>query len=323
MKQDKSIKNWGVSVLQAEAEAVLHLSKQLDEHFVRACRRLIECSGRIVLMGVGKSAYMAGKIASTLSSIGSASFFVHPNEAGHGDLGMIKSEDVVLILSNSGESKEINVLLPALKEMEVTVIAMGSRPQSSLAQMADIYLNTHANKEACPLGLAPTSSSTAALALGDALAMAVLQARQLKREDFARTHPQGRLGRQLILRIDSLMRTAQDIPQVKSGTPLLDALCVMSEKRMGMTLITNEAGRPVGIFTDGDLRRALEKKIDIQHSPVDDAMTVSFYSVRTRDLAMDVLKKMEEKSVNSAPVLDENGALVGAISIHILLQAGL
>ena len=183
MKQDKSIKNWGVSVLQAEAEAVLHLSKQLDEHFVRACRRLIECSGRIVLMGVGKSAYVAGKIASTLSSIGNASFFVHPNEAGHGDLGMIKSEDVVLILSNSGESKEINVLLPALKEMKVTVIAMGSRPQSGLAQMADIYLNTHADKEACPLDLAPTSSSTAALALGDALAMAVLQARQLKREE--------------------------------------------------------------------------------------------------------------------------------------------
>lgn len=323
MNQNKLIKKWGASVLKAEAETVLRLSERLDDGFVQACHRLSECRGRIVFMGIGKSAHVARKIASTLSSIGSASIFIHLAEAGHGDLGMIRRQDLAVIVSNSGESYEINCVLPALKEMAIPVIGLGSRPQSSLARAADVYLDTHVDKEACPLGLTPTNSSTAALAMGDALAMAISQIKKLDKKGFARTHPHGRLGRQLTMRVDDLMRTGKNVPQVKSGTLLIDTLCEISEKGMGMTLVTDVQSKPIGIFTDGDLRRALEKRADVHGSRVDEVMTSPFHSVRAGEMAIDVLRWMKEKPINSAPVLDERGALIGAISIHVLLQAGL
>ena len=322
MESDASIKSCGVSVLKDEAAAVLHLSQRLDDGFVQACQLLTACRGRVVLTGVGKSAHIARKISSTLSSVGIASFFVHPTEAGHGDLGMIKSHDVAVILSNSGESNEVNCILPSLEKMAVPVIAIGSCPQSRLATAASVHLNTHVTKEAGALGLVPTSSSTTALALGDALAMATLQAKKFSKEDFARVHPHGRLGRQLLLRVSNLMRTGKDIPRVKSGTVLIDTLCEISEKGIGMTLIVNADNEPIGIFTDGDLRRSLEKKLDVHSSLVDQAMTTPFHSAHEQDMAVDALHWMQEKSINSAPVLDNNGRLVGAISIHILLQAG-
>ena len=323
MNQDDAIKNCGIAVLKDEAETVFRLSRSLDDTFAQACRLVANCRGRIAFMGIGKSAHIARKISSTLSSMGAASFFVHPTEAGHGDLGMIKNHDVAVILSHSGESYEIECLLPGLKKMGVPVIAISGRPQSSLVKASRVHLNTHVEREASPLGLAPSNSSAAALALGDALAIAVSQIKKFSREDFARTHPHGQLGRRLMLRVDSLMRRGDGIPRVRSGALLIDTLCEISEKGMGMTLVLNDQGQPIGIFTDGDLRRALEKKTDICDRPVDELMTSSFYSVHAQDLAVDALRRMKKKSINSAPVLDENGKLLGAISIHILLQAGL
>ena len=323
MNQDDAIKNCGISVLRDEAETVLRLSRLLDDAFAQACRLVASCRGRVAFMGIGKSAHIARKISSTLSSMGTASFFVHPTEAGHGDLGMIKNHDVAVILSNSGESYEIECLLPSLKKMGVPVIAISGRPQSRLVKASRAHLNTHVEREASPLGLAPSNSSAAALALGDALAIAVSQIKKFGKEDFARTHPHGQLGRRLMLRVDSLMRRGDGIPRVPSGALLIDTLCEISEKGMGMTLVVNDQGQAIGIFTDGDLRRALEKKTDICGRPVDELMTSSFHSVQAQDLAVDALRRMKTKSINSAPVLDENNKLLGAISLHILLQAGL
>lgn len=318
----EAVKKIATTVLAAEADAVAALKERIGRDFFDACVALHECRGRIVLMGVGKSGHIANKIASTLASTGSPAFYIHPTEAGHGDFGMLRPEDVAVVVSNSGETEELNMLLPPLKRMQIAVIALTGNAASKLARAADIRLDIGVAGEACPLGLAPTSSSMAALAMGDALAAALLNAKGLTAEDFARMHPGGRLGRRLLLRLGDLMRTGERIPSVPPDTPLTDALCEMSAKGLGMTVVV-DAGAPVGVFTDGDLRRALDRRIDIHATPISAVMTRDFKRMSPDDLAVEALNLMETHAINSAPVVDADGKLVGALNLQDLLHAGL
>ena len=320
---DSRCRELATMVLKTETQAVQAMCLRIDESFVQACRQLAECTGRIVVTGIGKSGHIANKLASTMASTGSPAFYLHPAEANHGDFGMIKSEDIVILLSYSGKTEEINLLLPALKRLRVTTIAITGTPHSALGKAVDICLDASVAQEACPLGLAPTASTTASLALGDALAVTVSQAKGFTSEDFARTHPGGKLGRQLLLRIKDVMYTGADIPIVASDTLLKDALYEMSEKRLGMTLVVNEHGKLTGIFTDGDLRRALDKDVDIHTEEIHVFMTKDFHTIQEDALAMEALDLMEKKSITAIPVLDKNQALVGALNIHSLLHAGL
>ncbi|MDT8320090.1 MAG: KpsF/GutQ family sugar-phosphate isomerase, partial [Xanthomonadales bacterium] len=259
---ENAIKALGRAVIETEAAALNGLLERIDAQFVEACRRMLDCRGRIVVIGMGKSGHIGCKIAATLASTGSPAFFVHPAEASHGDLGMIKPEDVVLLLSNSGETGEVNTILPLLKRLGVTIIAMTGRPDSTLARHADVHLDVSVPREACPLGLAPTSSTTAALAMGDALAISLLQTRGFTREDFARSHPAGQLGRRLLLHIRDIMHTGDAIPSVPAGASISQAIVEMTEKRLGMTAILDAQGKVAGVYTDGDLRRTLDAGLD-------------------------------------------------------------
>ena len=317
------IKQLALEVLDTEAGAIQRLQSQIDEKFVAACRCLIECRGRIILIGIGKSGHIANKISSTLSSTGSKAFYLHPAEASHGDLGMIDSRDVAIVISYSGETEEINTLLPALKRIAIKTIALTGAPNSTLGRAVDICLDTHVEQEACPLGLAPTASTAAALAMGDALAIALLQSKGFTSEDFARSHPGGHLGRKLLLKVGDLVRRGDAVPKVSSSTLLVDALYEISAKGMGMTLVVGEKDKVVGVFTDGDLRRVLNRDTELLQTPIDKLMTHPYQSVTQDTLAVEALQLMQQKKVNALPVFDRDAKLVGAINMHDLIQAGL
>jgi arabinose-5-phosphate isomerase len=308
-------------VLEIEADAILALRARLDGAFLAAVEVILACAGRMVVMGMGKSGHIGRKIAATLASTGTPAFFVHPAEAAHGDLGMITDGDVLLALSNSGESDEVIALLPALKRKDITLIAMTGRPDSTLAREADIHLDAGVEKEACPLGLAPTSSTTAALALGDALAVTLLEARSFREEDFALSHPGGSLGRRLLVHVRDLMHAGDTLPVVQSGTTLKDALLEMTKKGLGMTAVVDAVGNLAGIFTDGDLRRTLDKTLDLSGLTIDDVMFRQPRTIRAERLASEAVKLMETHKVNGLLVEDEAGRLVGALNMHDLLQA--
>jgi arabinose-5-phosphate isomerase len=312
----------GRRVLATEAGAVVSLVERLGEDFVRACRLLLACEGRIVVTGMGKSGHVGNKIASTLASTGSPSFFLHPAEASHGDIGMITARDVVIALSNSGETEELLTILPLLKRLDVPLIALTGNDASTLARYATVTLDVSVPEEACPLNLAPTASTTACLAMGDALAVAVLEARGFTEEDFARSHPGGSLGRRLLLHVEEVMRRGDELPAVAPDTPLSGGLLEMSRKGLGMTTVVDEGRRVIGVFTDGDLRRALDRQLDMHATPMREVMTPGGKVARPRMLAAEAVHIMEEHRITALPVVDDAGILVGALNVHDLLRAG-
>ncbi len=308
-------------VLRTEAAAVAALAARLDERFLAAVRLVLACRGRVVVTGVGKSGHVGRKIASTLASTGTPAFFVHPGEASHGDLGMITREDVVLALSYSGESDELRTILPIVKRLGAKLVALTGNTRSTLASLADVVLDARVEKEACPLDLAPTASTAAALALGDALAIAALDARGFGHEDFARSHPAGSLGRKLLTHVRDIMHTGEAIPRVDARATLADAVLEISRKRMGMTAVVDGDGRLAGLFTDGDLRRSLERGVDIRATPIAQVMTRAPRSIRPEALAAEAVDVMEANRITQLPVVDGDGRLVGALNIHDLLRA--
>ena len=312
----------GREALRIEAKAVAALVDRLGSEFEAACRMLLACSGRVVVSGMGKSGHVGGKIAATLASTGTPAFFLHAAEASHGDLGMLAKGDVVLAISYSGETAELLTILPLLKRMGAPLVSMTGNPQSTLAREADVHLDVSVPAEACPLNLAPTASTTATLAMGDALAVALLKHRGFTEADFARSHPGGILGRRLLLHVADVMRRGDDLPMVKADTPLTEGLLEMSRKRLGMTAVVDDARRVLGVFTDGDLRRALDRHVDVHRSRMSDVMTKGCRSIGPRELAAEAVLMMERHSVNALLVLDDQGGLIGALNVHDLLRAG-
>ena len=308
-------------VLDIEASAVAALGGRLDEGFAQAVDMILDCQGRAVVSGIGKSGHVARKIASTLASTGTPAFFLHPAEASHGDLGMITEQDVMIALSNSGESAELLAIVPQVKRRGAKLIAMTGNAHSTLAREADVHLDAAVAVEACPLGLAPTASTTAALALGDALAVALLDARGFGAEDFARSHPGGMLGRRLLTHVADIMRKGNAVPAVPLGASLSEAVLEISRKGMGMTAIVGADARVAGIFTDGDLRRLLEQPIDLRATPIDQVMSASPRTIRPERLAVEAVALMEEHRINQIIVVDEDRHLVGALNMHDLFQA--
>ena len=319
---DATLTASGRRVFDVEREALAAVAARIDGDFSAACRLILDCEGRVVCMGMGKSGHVARKIAATLASTGTPAFYVHPGEAGHGDLGMITDRDVVLALSYSGESDEILMVLPVLKRQGNRLIAMTGRPQSTLAREADLHLDVSVPAEACPLALAPTSSTTASLAMGDALAVALLEARGFTSEDFARSHPAGALGRRLLLHIADVMHTGDDIPRVGPDATLGDALLEMSRKRLGMTAVVDDDGRLLGLYTDGDLRRSLaDPTNDVRGTRIDRVMTRSPVTIDADALAVEAAQRMEAHKINALLVIDGDRRVVGALNIHDLLRA--
>jgi len=312
----------GRDVLQTEADAVRNLAGKLDGNFVAAVQLILACRGRVVVSGMGKSGHIGSKIAATMASTGTPTFFVHPGEASHGDLGMITPVDVVIALSNSGESAELVVIVPLLKRQGTRLIAMTGAPTSTLAKLADVHLDASVEKEACPLGLAPTSSTTAALALGDALAVALLKARGFSAQDFARSHPGGKLGRKLLVRVSDVMHQGTDLPSVGIDSSLADALLEMSEKGLGMTAIVDANRQIVGIFTDGDLRRVLAAGVDLRSARIADLMKPNPKIIDADKLAAEAVKQLETLRINGMLVVDADNKLVGAFNMHDLFRAG-
>ncbi|MBM4218446.1 MAG: KpsF/GutQ family sugar-phosphate isomerase [Gammaproteobacteria bacterium] len=312
----------GREALRIEARAVAALVDRLGGDFEQACRTLLACQGRVVVSGMGKSGHVGGKIAATLASTGTPSFFLHPAEASHGDLGMLAKGDVVLAISYSGETAELLTILPLIKRMGAPLVAMTGNPQSTLAREADAHLDISVPAEACPLNLAPTASTTATLAMGDALAVALLKHRGFTEADFARSHPGGSLGRRLLLHVSDVMRRGDELPRVQPDTPLTEGLLEMSRKQLGLTAVVDAEDRVLGIFTDGDLRRALDRRIDIHKSRMADVMTRNPRSIRAGELAAEAVLMMEKHAVNGLLVLDDSGRLAGALNVHDLLRAG-
>ncbi len=309
-------------VLDIEADALRALSARLDNGFADAVQLILDCKGRVVVSGMGKSGHIGGKIAATLASTGTPAFFMHPGEASHGDLGMIAHDDVVLALSNSGESNEIVSIVPLIKRRGAKLVAMTGNPNSTLAREADAHLNAAVDKEACPLNLAPTASTTAALALGDALAVALLDARGFSADDFARTHPGGSLGRRLLIHVRDVMHSGDALPKIDHDASLKVALLEMTKKGLGMTAVVDAAGKVAGVFTDGDLRRALEHALDLQQARVIDLMTRNPKTIRADELAVAAVEKMDTLKINGLLVIDADNTLVGALNMHDLLKAG-
>lgn len=309
-------------VLRVEANAVAGLVDRIGTEFIEACRLCLHCRGRIVVTGIGKSGHIARKLAATLASTGSPAFFLHPGEASHGDMGMITSDDVVIALSNSGETSELVVLLPLIRRMAASLVTLTGNPGSTLATAADINLDVSVAEEACPLNLAPTASTTASLAMGDALALTLLEARGFTAEDFARSHPGGRLGRRLLVRVEDLMHTGTAVPCVASGTSTKDALLEVTAKGLGMTAVVDDRNRVVGIFTDGDLRRALDRRVDLHTTRIDELMTLRCKTVQPDMLAAEAVNVIETHKITALLVTDDNNQLVGALNIHDLFRAG-
>ena len=331
-ERGEAYKELGRKVIEIEAAGVKLMAGRIDEQFVRACRHLRyekigpldkRRSGHVVVMGVGKSGHVGTKIAATLASTGTPAFFVHPAEAAHGDLGMLTAHDVVLALSNSGKTGELVALLPGLKKLGVKLIAMTGNPDSPLAKAADVHLNVAVDQEACPLELAPTASTTAALAMGDALAVAVMQAEEFDETGFARSHPGGALGKRLLLNVAALMHTGEAIPSVAAGAPLKDALLEMTRKGLGMTAIVDDKRKLLGIFTDGDLRRALDRDLDLRATTIDQVMTRAPKTVREDVMATAALALMKEHKIGALVVVDAQQRVTGALNMHDLLRAGL
>ncbi|MCE9632767.1 MAG: KpsF/GutQ family sugar-phosphate isomerase [Methylophilales bacterium] len=308
-------------VLQVEAREVEALAARLDANFQRAVELILQCRGRVVVSGMGKSGHIANKIAATLSSTGTPSFFMHPAEASHGDVGMMTGDDVVLMLSNSGEGDELLTIVPAVKRMGAKLISMTGNPNSTLAKQSEVHLDAAVSQEACPLGLAPTASTTAALALGDALAVVLLDARGFSADDFARSHPAGALGRRLLIHVSDVMRVKEAIPKVGEDASFSQALLEMTKKGLGMTAVVNAKGAPVGILTDGDLRRLFEKGLDFNTATIATTMHANPQTILPNRLAVEAVELMEERKINGLLVVDAQGALVGALNMHDLLRA--
>lgn len=318
----EQIKQLGLAVIDTELSAIEALRERIDDNFVTACELMLSCEGRVVVTGMGKSGHIGNKIAATLASTGTPAFFVHPGEASHGDLGMITAKDVVIALSNSGETAEILTIVPILKRLSVPLITITGNENSSLSQEATINLLAKVEKEACPLGLAPTSSTTVALVLGDALAIALLDARGFTEEDFALSHPGGSLGRRLLLHVDDIMHSGDDIPSVAESASLRDALLEITQKGLGMTAIVDKQQKVLGIYTDGDLRRTLDLNIDIHTAKIKDVMTRQCKTTPSRILAAEALTMMQQNKINAMLVVDQNQTLIGALNMHDLLKAG-
>jgi len=308
-------------ILQLESSEIEALAQRLDHRFSEAVSLILQCKGRVVVTGMGKSGHIGGKIASTLASTGTPAFFMHPAEASHGDLGMITAGDVVIALSNSGESDEVLAIVPPLKRLGASIIAITGNDSSSLATAADIHLSAHVSREACPLGLAPTSSTTVALALGDALALCVLDLRDFTAEDFARSHPGGSLGRRLLVHVCDVMRTGVGVPHVPEHASLAEALLEMSNKGLGLTAVVNAEHQPVGIFTDGDLRRAFAQNVNVMTAKILDVMHANPSTIHQDQLAIAAVEIMEQRKINGLLVVDDAGHLVGALNMHDLLLA--
>nr|WP_086938319.1 KpsF/GutQ family sugar-phosphate isomerase [Thaumasiovibrio occultus] len=311
----------GRQVVATELAALEHLSRYINDDFQRGCELIHASHGKVIVMGMGKSGLIGRKIAATLASTGTAAFFVHPGEASHGDLGMIENHDIIIAISNSGEAHEFLSLLPVIKRRGIKLITMTGKPESSMATEADVHLQITVPKEACPLGLAPTSSTTATLVMGDALAIALLEAKGFTSEDFALSHPGGALGRKLLMRLGDIMHSGDDLPTVTQEVSVREALLEISRKRLGMTAIVDEAQMLLGIFTDGDLRRLLDQRLDIHTTTIGEVMTANPRTCDVHQLAAEGLRVMEEKKINGLLVTD-NGKLVGALNMHDLLKAG-
>ena len=310
-------------VLDIESRAVANLGSRLDDAFVEACHLCLQCTGRIVVTGMGKSGHISGKIAATLASTGTPSFFVHPGEASHGDLGMITPQDVVLAVSFSGETDEIITILPLIKRMGASLITLTGKPESTLAKAADVNLNVSIDEEACPLNLAPTASTTATLAMGDALAVALLESRGFTAEDFARSHPSGSLGRRLLLRVEDVMHKGGELPNVGPAVKLSEGLVEMSRKGLGMTAVTDDDNRVLGVFTDGDLRRALDKGVDVHKTTMAEVMHPDGIVIAPDVLAAEAVHVLETNKITALLVVDDERHLVGALNIHDLFRAGI
>lgn len=308
-------------VLSIEAKEIQALAARLDTHFDAAVQLILHCKGRIVVTGMGKSGHIGGKIAATFASTGTPAFFMHPAEASHGDLGMITNGDIVIALSNSGESDEILNILPTIKRLGAKIIGITGKTTSTLAKESDIHLSAEVSKEACPLGLSPTASTTATLALGDALAVCVLDCREFSAEDFAKSHPGGSLGRRLVTRVKDIMRIEKDIPYVFDNVLLTDALVEMTQKSLGFTAIVDKQQHLIGIFTDGDLRRVFAKGINPGSTKISDVMHPNPNTINAEKLAAEAVELMEQKKINGLLVTDENGKLAGAFNMHDLLKA--
>ena len=319
---DQKLRELGLAVIQVETQAIAALAEQINDNFVAACTLMFNCKGRVVVTGMGKSGHIAGKIAATLASTGTPAFFVHSGEASHGDLGMITRQDVVLALSNSGETGEVLTILPIIKRLGVPLIALTGNPSSTLAQFATTHINVAVEQEACSLGLAPTSSTTAALVMGDALAVSLLEARGFTRDDFAMSHPGGSLGKRLLLMVGDLMHAGQQVPSVPESALISAALLEMTEKKLGMTAIVDAQLRVIGIFTDGDLRRMLGKNLDIHKTAITEVMTPKCAVITKDILAAEAMQIMGKKKINALLVVDDQHRAIGALNMHDLITAG-
>lgn len=312
----------GLRTVKIETDAVAALQQRIDQNFLCACNLMLACKGRVIVSGMGKSGHIGKKIAATLASTGTPAFFVHPGEASHGDLGMITEQDVVIAISSSGGSAEVITLLPLLKRLGIPLIAMTGNADSPLAQAADTHLDISVISEACPLGLAPTSSTTVTLVMGDALAVALLEARGFTAEDFAFSHPGGTLGRKLLLKVSDIMHSGDAIPRVGASTPVLDALMVMTQKGLGITTVCSEDGALLGVLTDGDLRRGLDRKIDIYNALSNEIMTLKPLTISSNTLAAEALNIMESRKITSLIVSEDSISVCGVLHMHDILKAG-
>ena len=318
----KNFKALATQVIEIEQQSINELLQYIDDNFELACQLMFNCKGRVIVIGMGKSGHIGGKIAATLASTGTPAFFVHPGEASHGDLGMITSDDVVLTISNSGETGEVLAIIPVIKRIGAKLISMTGNSASTLAKLADTHICIKVSQEACPLGLAPTSSTTATLVMGDALAVALLNARGFTANDFALSHPGGSLGRQLLLRLNDIMHVGERLPLVSKNALIKDALVEMSLKGLGMTGIIDDNNQLLGLFTDGDLRRILDAKVDIHQDLITSVMTTSPTTANSDMLAAQALKIMEDKKINGLIIVDEHNIPVGAMNMHDLLKSG-
>jgi arabinose-5-phosphate isomerase len=322
--KDKNFINSALSVIEIESKAVMNLRNQIQSDFESLCSNILQIKGKLILMGIGKSGHIAQKISATLSSTGTSSFFIHPTEAAHGDLGMINKKDAILLLSNSGETKEIIEILPALKRSTANIFTLTNNNQSTIAKAGKINLVINAEEEACPLNLAPTSSTTIALVFGDALAIALLEARGFSKDDFAKSHPAGQLGKKLTTLVQDLAATNEKAPIVNEAISLKDALIEITEKKLGVTLVS-DGKKVVGIFTDGDLRRCLNDDVDLNKTPIKDVMTTNFKSIKCNDLAIDAAEIMEKNKIFSLVINSSTNQTdsIGIITMHQLLEAGI
>ena len=323
MQDLEKICRLGRAVIETEAQTIRALVDRIDTQFARACHLLLACEGRIIVMGMGKSGHIGKKIAATFASTGSPAFFIHPGEAKHGDFGMITPKDAVIILSNSGETEEILAILPFIKRLGIPLITLTGKPHSTLAKSATINIDVSVEKEACPLGLAPTSSTTAALVMGDALAISLLEKRGFTAEDFAKSHPGGSLGRKLLLRVDELMHQEYAMPKVEQNALLKTALMEMTQKKLGMTTVVNQNDELVGIFTDGDIRRAFDKNVDIHSVTIDEMMTKNPKVISSGMLAAEALNTMQAYKITSLVITNKQNQPMGVIHLHDILRAGI